>query len=137
MNSCSSSSDQQPVNIADSIDVSYQTGPKISTHETLTIWIVNQTNYCISFPPGFGIRIFAETNNGWVEVQNTGKYLGSDPSLLKPQGDIFSQGIIDAQPDISQLAITKATNFYLEISGHLCDDDTVIVKKEIPFIVVP
>lgn len=134
---CSNSSEQQIANIADSIDVSYQTGPQIEVHQDLTIWIKNQTNYCISFPPDFGIKVFAEINKNWQEVPNLGTFLGNQPILLKPKGDIFAETSLDARPDVSALALTQPTNFYVLISGNLCDDENVSIEKKIPFVVVP
>ena len=135
--SCSNSSEQQIADIADSIEVSYQTGPQIGVHQDLTIWIKNQTKYCVSFPPDFGIKVFAEINKNWQEVPNLGTFLGNEPRLLKPKGDIFAETSLDARPDVSDLGLTQSTNFYVSISGHLCDDDTVLVEKKIPFVVVP
>jgi hypothetical protein len=134
---CIGSSKQQIANIADSIDVSYQTGPRIGVNQDLTVWIKNQTAYCVSFPPDYGIKIFAETSDGWTEVSNLVTFVGNQPRSLKPKGDIFSERSIDVRPDVSALMLSQPTNFYVSISGHLCNDETVLVEKEIPFVVVP
>ena len=135
--SCSNSSEEKNANIADSIEVSYQTGPQIGVHQDLTIWIKNQTDFCISFPPDYGIKIFSETNNGWKEVSNLVNYLGTEPRLLQPKEDSSSEDSVFARPDVTSLGLVKPTNFYVSISGNLCDDKTVLIEKKIPFVVVP
>jgi hypothetical protein len=137
LNACSNSYEKQIENIPDSIEVTYETGPEIGQNEILTVWIKNQTDFCISFPRGYGIRNFVETSDGWKEVPNLGKFIGTEPRLLKPRNDFFSEDSIDVRPDLSGLGLTKPTNFYVTISGHLCDDETVLVEKKIPFVVVP
>ena len=59
--SCSSSPKSQVENIADGIEVSYETGPKIGQNQILTFWIENQTQFCLSFPRDYGIKIFSKT----------------------------------------------------------------------------
>jgi len=135
--SCSDSSEQQIENIADGIELIYEMGPEIGRGQILTVWINNQTSFCISFPRGYGIKIFSETSNGWKEVPNLGKFIGTEPRLLQPKGDFFSEDSIDVFPDVSGLELVQPTNFYVSISGNLCDDETVLVEKNIPFVVVP
>ena len=141
LSDCSSPSTPQSSDIANSIDVSYITGPQVDlptgVNPLLSAWITNQTKYCINFPPDYGIKVFAETSDGWTEIPNRVKYISDHPVLLKPKGDIFSQHSLDAQPDLSALTLTQPTNFYVEISGHLCDDEKVIIEKKIPFVVAP
>ena len=135
--SCSSSPKSQVENIADGIEVSYETGPKIGQNQILTFCIENQTQFCFSFPRGYGIKIFSKTSNGWIEVPNRGKFLGTEPRLLKPKEDFFSEDSVDVFPDISGLGLVQPTDFYVSISGSLCEDETVVIEKKIPFVVAP
>ncbi len=137
LSGCSGSYESQIENIPDSIEVTYETGPEISSNQNLMFWIKNQTNFCISFPRGYGIRNYAEKSDGWTEVPNLGNFLGNEPRLLKPKGDFFSEDSVVVRPDISNLGLTEPTNFYVTISGHLCDDETVLIEKKIPFVVIP
>jgi hypothetical protein len=137
LSACSDSYESQIENISDFIDVTYETGPQIGQHEILTVWIENQTDFCISFPLGYGIRNFVETSDGWKEVPNLGKFVGTEPRLLKPKNDFFSEDTVNVRPDISGLGLTKPTNFYVTISGQLCDDESVLIEKKIPYMVVP
>lgn len=136
ISSCSELSGQS-TEIADFIEISYQTGPEIEVNQDLTVWLKNNSKYCISFPVDFGLKVFVEKDNGWFEIQNLGTFLGDQPILLKPKGDIFSENVIDVRPDVSNLSLNKSTNFYALLSGHLCEDETKVVEKKIEFVIVP
>lgn len=137
MSGCSNSKEQEATDLSALVDIQYEIGPEISKQEILTVWLVNQSSSCISFPLDYGIKVFAETGEGWTEVPNVIEYKGTGPNLLKPKGDIFSQRSIVVKPDLSSLTLAAPTRFYVEIQGHECADDSHIVKKEIPFTVVP
>jgi hypothetical protein len=137
LSGCSNSSESRVENIANGIDVSYETGPQISQGQNLIFWIKNQTDFCVSFPPDYGIKVFSETSNGWEEVPNLVNYVGTEPRLLQPKDNFFSEDSIFARPDLSGLGLVKPANFYVSISGNLCDDKTVLIEKKISFIVVP
>ena len=92
------------------------------------------------FPIDFGIRILMEISGTWAEVKNTVTYRaqpGQDAIFLRPTGDIFSENIVGAKPDITSIDLTTPTKFQVIITGHLCDDVNVTVEKSIPFTVLP
>jgi len=62
--------------LEDQITFYYQTGPDLDKNEYLSVWIKNETNNCIIFPPDFGVIIYADTANGIVEVPNLMKVVG-------------------------------------------------------------
>jgi hypothetical protein len=139
LSSCTKSIDQ-PAEIADSIVLFYPTGPQMGVIDYLdgfNVWIKNETKYCINFPPDYGIKVFAEIGNVVIEVPNLVTYLGTQPILLEPKGEDFSEHSVSVWPDVINLELKMPTNFYAQITGYLCDDEGVAVIKKIPFIVVP
>jgi hypothetical protein len=136
LSSCSHAS-EQPVVISDSIDVEYQPDQQIGINEDLTIWITNQSKYCIEFPIDIGIRIVAKQTGDWIEVPNLVTYSGNIPIQLKPKGDVFSKKAVIVWPDVTGLSLVDPTDFLAIITGHLCDDESTVVEKKIPFIVIP
>lgn len=136
-NGCTDSIKSESGIIADDITVSYETSAQITPNEDLVFWIKNQTDFCIVFPPDYGIKIFSETSNGWKQVSNLVNYLGTEPRLLQPKEDFSSEDSVFARPDVTGLVLVKPTNFYVSISGNLCDDNTVLIEKKIPFTVTP
>ena len=123
--------------ISDSLLVTYQTGPEIHINGYIEAIVDNITSYCIVFPTNYGIRLFFEGTNGVEEIQDTTTYIGNRPNYLKPIGDIESGFYIVFSPNVSNFQISKPTEFFAEITGHLCDDNSVIIKKKIPFVMVP
>lgn len=124
-------------NLEDNITYYYQTDSEINKSEYLTIWIQNRTNKCISFPPDFGARIFAETESGEIEVPNLMKVIGDKEWIFDPQNEISLENPLNLRPNILELSLSKPTNFYVLISGHLCNDEQTVINKKIPFTVTP
>jgi hypothetical protein len=127
-------------NIANAIKVTYQTGPQIQTNEALNFLITNTSKNCIAYPIDFGLQIIMEQNGKWITVVNTVTYqaqTGQNEVLLNPVGSLFTQKIVGAQPDLSNITLTGPTNFQAIITGHLCNDKSVVIEKRVPFIVSP
>ena len=125
-----------PQDIADSLLIEYQSGPEIPVYGHIEALLNNPTSFCIVFPPDLGIRLFLEQEGSITEIHNFTKYIGDQSRYLEPAGhqDFISVGF---DPDISDLGVLEATEFYAEITGHLCDDDSVVIIKRIPFVIVP
>ena len=126
-----------PEEFADSLEVKFSEGPEIQIYGHVQGIIRNTTSYCFVFPPDLGIKLFEDHAGNLLEIGNYTKYIGKDTIHLMPIGDINDFISISFDPDVSGLVISEPTNFYAEITGHLCDDDSLVIKKRIPFIVVP
>jgi hypothetical protein len=89
---------------SDVIQVEYVTGPNLSKAETLTFWIKNTSNSCIAFPYDFGLKIYYQNKDTWLETSNEVQYLSDEQDiLLQPDGELFSQSIVDLRPDLTNL----------------------------------
>lgn len=132
-----SKTNEQPIDIVNSIQIDYETGPKINTNQYLTVWLVNHSQSCVLFPADYGIRIYTETENGYVEFPNLVRYIGTQPRKLQPNGEVYSERSVDLRPDLAGFTISKPTSFFATITGHLCNDETIIIEKRVEFIVSP
>ena len=126
-----------PEEISDSLVIKYQTGPEIQTYGYVEALVKNTTFYCIIFPTDLGIKLFVDQDGSVSEIHNYTKYIGDQPRYLKQIGDIDEFISVGFDPDVLNLTITEQTKFYAEITGYLCDDASVVIKKKIPFVVVP
>jgi len=127
----------QPTNIASSIEITYQAGPEITPGGEVLAWIDNTTRSCISFPPDFGIKVFVQQGEDWLEVPNLVTYVSEEPQILDPRGSLFSRTLVHVWPDVSGLVITEPVDSYALITGTLCDDESYAIEKKIPFEIVP
>lgn len=126
-----------PDNLAEMIEISYLSATEITSGQSLSLTIINKSNYCITFPAGYNLKVFANINGEWNELTNLARVRGNKPNNLMSGGNIDSVGFIDALPDISNYGFSHPTDAYVLISGHLCDDENFIIEKEIPFTIVP
>jgi len=126
-----------PEEIADTLEVKFSERPEIQIYGHVQGIIRNTTSYCFVFPPDLGIKLFEDHVGNLSEIGNYTKYVGKDPIYLMPIGDINEFISISFDPDVSSLTISEPTNFYAEITGHLCNDESIIIKKKIPFVVMP
>jgi len=133
---CSTLSNQPLDNIADLLEVSYPAGSEVSQSQVLSVLISNQTNYCFSFPPDYGAKLYVNVNNNWMQIPNKIKVIGDSPVLLQPKGDIFSEGYINVFPDVTNIKSVNSMELYVLISGHVCNDSQFLIEKKIPFTVV-
>ena len=134
---CASESNQ--VNNEDNFefDISYLNGSSISPTGDLEIVIRNTTSNCIKFPVGFGIKVFVVQDKKIKEIPNPVTYIGNEPIMLGPKGEISASALIYSKPDTSGLIISEPIDAYITISGHFCDDESRIVEEKIPFTIVP
>lgn len=123
-------------NLEDKLTFYYETGPEIKENEILTIWLYNQTNICISFPSDFGAKIYAETKDGPLQVENNTKVIGNQPWIFDPKIEISLESPMSLRPDISKLALAKPINFFIIVNGYLCSDKNVSITKKIPFSII-
>jgi hypothetical protein len=131
------SSTPTPEDISNSLTITYRTGPIISQNDYVGVQIQNGSDFCIIFPYDYGTKIYLEKEDDAIEVANSTTYIGRDSIELGPVGDITSSRNIMFSPDMAILQISDLSSFYAEITGHLCDDESVVIKKKIPFVVVP
>lgn len=123
--------------VSDLLVITYDSGPGIGIGDNLEFWIKNESDRCISFPVDYGLKLFVKANQTWDQVPNLATYVGEEPNVLESKGGTFSEDAVIARPDVSQLDLAGPTDFYASVTGHLCDDGSVIVEKEIPFTVTP
>jgi hypothetical protein len=123
--------------ISNLLSIEYQQGPKIQINDVITALVWNNSSECMIFPLNYGIEIYTYINGEKLEIDNKAVYKGNDSRILKKKGDIDSFIFVGFSPDLSTFEISKSTEFTAEISGHLCDDDSIIITKKIPFVVYP
>ena len=73
----------------------------------------------------------------WIQASNMVIIVRDKPDILLPEGDPGSIDFLTIKPDLSDYKISKATDAYVLITGHLCDNENFIIEKEIPFTIVP
>ncbi len=127
----------QPKDITASLEVVYPKTSEFHVGAPVDIIINNTSNYCVVFSLKDGLTIYAEQSSGQVGIANLVEFIGSQDWVIKPKGDLYSSRLISMYPDLSNLSITSPTKFYAKLTGHFCDDESVQVKKEIPFTIVP
>ncbi len=126
-----------PEEVSNSIILTYQTGPAIHIYGNVDSTLDNPTNQCIVFPTDYNLKIYKDSTIETTEIKNTTAYIGARPYYLRPVGEIESTLFVTFSPDLTGSTISEPTSFYAEITGHLCNDESVIIKKRIPFIVIP
>ncbi len=126
-----------PDEIASMIIVSYPATQEVPAGLGMQIRLINDSEYCIMFPVVTGMTIYTMQDEKEVEVKNLINTIGNENVNLNPKDEIFSTLTIGVVPDTSNLSITAPTQFFVRLSGYLCDDESVKIIKEIPFTVVP
>lgn len=124
-----------PEDISNMLLINYEESPIIA--EGFVIRIDNNSKYCVQFPIGYNLKIFIETIDGITEIPNATRYIGEYPNQLEKKGDPQSSIFITFMPIIQDLLLIESGDFYVEISGNLCEDSSVIIQKRIPFEVKP
>ena len=125
--------------IISKIQVSYPVSQEISKASGVGIRIelINESKYCVIFPIVTGMKIYTEQNGSQLEVENLINIIGDQNINLNPKDEIFSLLFVDIVPDLSAITITEPTQFFVSLSGYLCDDKNVEITKIIPFTVIP
>jgi len=125
------------VDIAKLINISYKIGPNVSDYKVIEVELNNTSNYCIEFPPDYGIKIYMDENGKITEIGNNTTYIGDKPRYLQPKGNIASKRGILFSPRVSDQKIIDSIIFYAEVTGQLCNDPSIIIQRKIPFSVSP
>ncbi len=126
-----------PDDISKGLMIDYVKGNEIKTSGYILVNITNTSSECISFPIDFGLQLYVIENGVLTNIKNKTTYTGDSPYIVNPNGDYVSEILIIFSPDLSMFSIKEETNFVAIIKGQLCDDESVIITKEIPFIVMP
>ncbi|MGB8213993.1 MAG: hypothetical protein WCE68_10590 [Anaerolineales bacterium] len=126
--------------IADAIKITYRKGTEVQIADPLYFSITNTSTDCISYPIDYGLKIIMEQNDKWAAVADTVVYQsqpGQNEVLLDPEGGVFSERVVVAEPDLTNITLAGPTNFQAIITGHLCNDKSVVIEKRVPFVVTP
>lgn len=126
-----------PEELSNSLVITYYEGPEIQIDGHIQALLRNTSKYCIVFPIDLGIKLYMVKKGNITEINNYTAYVGDHKRYLNPKGDLNDFISVSFDPDVSRKTVTDSLKFYAEITGHLCDDDSVVVKKKIPFIVTP
>lgn len=117
--------------ISDLLVINYESNPILA--EGFSIRIDNNSDYCIQFPLGYNLKISAHTTDGIKEIPNTKEYIGEEPIQLEKKGNPQSSIFISFSPQTQDLSFPESADYYIEITGILCKDSSVIIQKKIPF----
>lgn len=126
--------------ISNLLDITYIKGPEIIKGEYVAVTLENKSDYCLSFPSDYGIRIFGEMNGELIEIDDLMETIGEykeTPEIVDYKYGLFTTMSIIFVPDTQKLALLEPTDFYAIISGTLCEDDSVSITKKILFTVLP
>jgi len=134
---CNPDSKHLPDDLANSLIVTYRNGSEIQSGETLEVLIENKTKYCLDFTPYYNIEINVDINGTLTLVKNNIIVSGNKPNILMPVGDPASGGFISVNPEMIIYNISKPIDASFQISGHLCDDENLLITKSIPFTILP
>jgi hypothetical protein len=121
----------------DLLEITFLRGPEIHTSEYVSFWIKNLSEYCMVFPYDFGTKIWIKSDSGWEEIDNIMHYSPEEDRLLDPSGSLFSNMDGSIAPDLTNYPINAKTEFKALLTGHFCDDESIVVEKEILFTVSP
>jgi hypothetical protein len=119
------------------VQPSYVIGPEIQNTESLISFIKNTSSSCMVFPYNYGVKIYMERNGSWVDVPNMTDYRSKEDIQLLPAGNMDSDNVVVLRPNLLDVELQAPTNFRAVLNGHLCDDENVLIKKIVPFTVVP
>ena len=84
----------------------------------------NTSHERIAFPFDFRARILVEIGDSWMKIPNLVKY---HPS----------KNVVGLQSDFSGIVLQENTDLVVAITGHLCDDDSIVIEKRVPFVIKP
>lgn len=125
-----------PEEISDALTLEYPFGKGNQDYGQVTVWITNTSTYCIVFPTDFGIKLFVNINGNTSEIPNRTIYLGDRSNYLRPKGNLESTMGLVFSPDSSLFNSTREAQFYAEITGHICDEESTTITKVIPFMII-
>lgn len=132
-----------PQEIADSLLIyfnsgAFQKGNQIKAGSGLSVSVINRSGYCLIFPYDYGVKkIYLQRNGEELEISNTVDYIFLEDAPTVDKIDIDSSGSVLLAPDLTNIVIDAPQEFRATITGHLCDDETVEITKDIIFFVVP
>ncbi len=122
---------KNPEEISNMLLINNESNPVLA--HGVVIRIENNSDYCIQFPTGYNLKIFAQTLDEIIEIPNDTKYIGEEPIQLEKKGSPQSSIFISFSPRTQDLSSYNLVDYYVEITGHLCTDKSVIIRKKIPF----
>ena len=126
--------------VSNLLEITYIKGPEIIKGEYIAVTLENKSDYCISFPSDYGIRIFGEMNGELIKIDDLMETVGEykeTPEIVDHKYGLFTTMSIIFVPDTQKLVLLEPTDFYAIISGTLCEDDSVFISKKILFTVLP
>lgn len=119
------------------LDVIFLRGPDIHSTENISLILKNLSDKGVNFPYDMGVRIWAQGDDSWIEVNSMVQYRPYEDRILDPFGSFFSEMAVSIRPDLTDYPLVGKTNFKAILAGHLCEDDTIVVEKEISFSISP
>ena len=133
-----SSCTQVPTHISGAdLEIKFAQGPVINASQDLSMFMTNTSTACIEFPDDFGIKIYYQENGYWTETGNLITYPSPQNNRLDPNGQPFDTTAIFLRPVLSNMQIDGPLTMKATIEGHLCDDPSASIEKDIRFTVVP
>jgi hypothetical protein len=122
--------------LSDAIEVYYYGTSEIKPPDALTIQIRNASSYCMAFPYDYQAELYLLDGNKrkWVNNLASDGVYRRDQEL--PPGNV-NIGFITARPNLDGLDVSRPLDFVFVIIGNLCEDENIVIQKEIPFTLIP
>lgn len=113
------------------------TGNKVKAGWALEVLLINTSDACVVFPFNYGVKIYHQEDEKINFIANLVDYTSKNEIFLTPEGELSSQRLIAIEPDLTDFSVAAPQELHATITGHLCDDENVVITKEITFFVVP
>jgi len=127
--------ESSPEEIASMLEVNFLSSDEIKFGESLSVSILNTSNYCVVFPPNYDAKVFVKVEDKWIEVSNLANVLTDKENILLPGGGIESIDFVDVLPDLSSYRNLKPSEAYVILTGHVCNDEKISIVKKINFVI--
>lgn len=131
-----------PQEIEEQITIDYingllQSGNRVKHGMWLNVAISNNSKACIEYPVNYDLEIYLLEDGEEKRIADATQYIGDRPFYLKPSGEFGSLHTLSISPDLSDRNVATPLELKAKIIGHLCDDESVEIVKEVNFFVVP
>lgn len=124
--------------ISNLLTLSIENAGEIHKDQLIDIYLENKSDYCIEFPYDHELKIYEINNEDIKEINEFSEYFGEEkPIRVVAYNKGFDSLVISFYPDLSAIKIGDPTDFYVEIHGYLCTDNSFAIIKTIPFTVSP